>query len=105
MQVHRDGGWKVVQSDQLLPGDLVALSRKADASFPCDVLLLQGSVLVNEAMLTGESVPQMKVAVPLALSSEEGQVKLDMKGAHKQHVMSAGTTIMMHQNSAKAANI
>lgn len=101
MHVFRDANWKVVQSDQLLPGDIVALTRKADVSFPCDALLLQGNVLVNEAMLTGESVPQMKVAVALAPDSPEMQAALDVKGIHKQHVVSAGTNIMLHQNTAK----
>ncbi|CAK0833011.1 unnamed protein product [Prorocentrum cordatum] len=109
--VFRDSAWKSVMSDQLLPGDVVAVARKADVSFPCDVLLLQGSVLVNESMLTGESVPQMK--------SPELRAPLDMRGAHKQNVVlgvvepipspisievSAGTSIMLHQNSSKAKN-
>ena len=91
--VLRDGNWKIAQSNELLPGDIIGIQRNPEASFPCDVLLLQGNVLVNEAMLTGESVPQMKVHV-----ASGGSEPLDMIGRHRQHIVSAGTNIMMHQN-------
>lgn len=96
--VLRDGIWKIAQSNELLPGDIIGIQRNPEASFPCDVLLLQGNVLVNEAMLTGESVPQMKVHVASGLDEQ-----LDMVGRHRQHIVSAGTNIMMHQNSQNSS--
>ena len=43
---------------ELLPGDLVLI--RPGQSVPCDILLVQGSCLVNEALLTGESIPITK---------------------------------------------
>jgi H+-transporting ATPase len=53
--VQRDGAWKVVPSAELVPGDLVKLSLGAVVA--ADVKIVDGSVLLDQSMLTGESVP------------------------------------------------
>jgi H+-transporting ATPase len=53
--VRRDGVWKVLPAADLVPGDLVKLSL--GAVVPADIRLLSGSVLLDQSMLTGESVP------------------------------------------------
>jgi H+-transporting ATPase len=53
--VKRDGAWKIVPSATLVPGDLVKLSLGAVVA--ADVKIVDGSVLLDQSMLTGESVP------------------------------------------------
>jgi len=59
----KNGTFRIVQSDELLPGDVIRIPR--NSILPCDLILLTGGVIVNEAMLTGESIPVMKACLPL----------------------------------------
>lgn len=53
--VIRDGSWVVLPAAELVPGDLVTLSL--GTVVPADVRVVDGSVLLDQSMLTGESVP------------------------------------------------
>ncbi|MGD1097167.1 MAG: HAD-IC family P-type ATPase, partial [Bryobacteraceae bacterium] len=53
--VRRDGTWSTVPAAGLVPGDIVKLSLGAVVA--ADVRLTGGSVLLDQSMLTGESVP------------------------------------------------
>jgi H+-transporting ATPase len=53
--VRRDGLWKTLSAAELVEGDVVKLSL--GAVVPADVRLIDGSVLIDHSMLTGESVP------------------------------------------------
>jgi H+-transporting ATPase len=53
--VRRDGAWKSIPANDLVPGDEVKLSLGGVVA--ADVKLLDGSILLDQSMLTGESVP------------------------------------------------
>src|ERR1019366_9352521 len=53
--VRRDSAWKNIPATELVPGDTVKLS--VGGVVAADVKLVEGSVLLDQSMLTGESVP------------------------------------------------
>lgn len=96
--VHRNGKWEETQSDKLYPGDLVSVGRtKDDSGVACDMLLVEGTVIVNEAMLSGESTPLLKESVQL----RPGDAKLEPEGLDKNSFLYGGTKVLQitHGNS------
>jgi sporulation protein YlmC with PRC-barrel domain len=53
--VRRDGAWKTVPAAELVPGDVVKLSLGGVVA--ADVHLSGGEILLDQSMLTGESIP------------------------------------------------
>ncbi|KAM7278951.1 hypothetical protein ACFE04_006085 [Oxalis oulophora] len=93
VMVHRCGKWVKLSSTDLLPGDTVSIGRSQDEdkSVPADMLLLAGSAIVNEAILTGESTPQWKASVMGRVAEEKLSAKRD-----KNHILFGGTKILQH---------
>jgi cation-transporting ATPase 13A1 len=128
--VYRSRVWERIPSESLVAGDIVSLSsngadevadgygygqdvRRAGAGYaevgthvPCDMLLLKGSAVLNEAMLTGESVPQLKESIDVmesALDSVhgDGEPVLDMEDAvYKRAILFGGTVVMNHSGES-----
>ncbi|KAJ6841422.1 putative manganese-transporting ATPase PDR2 [Iris pallida] len=96
LMVYRCGKWVKLSGTDLLPGDVVSIGRSSsqngeDKSVPADMLLLAGSAIVNEAILTGESTPQWKVSI----AGRDVQDKLSSK-RDKSHILFGGTKILQH---------
>ncbi|XP_041859215.1 cation-transporting ATPase 13A2 isoform X2 [Melanotaenia boesemani] len=66
VKIRRDSGVEeCVSSVDLVPGDCLIIPQEG-LLLPCDAALLAGECLVNESMLTGESVPVLKTPLPAA---------------------------------------
>lgn len=96
--VYRQNKWLETQSDKLLPGDLVSVGRtKEDSGVACDMILVEGTAIVNEAMLSGESTPLLKDSIQLRPSD----ARLEPEGIDKNAFLWGGTKVLQvtHGNS------
>ncbi|KAG1716644.1 hypothetical protein ID866_522 [Astraeus odoratus] len=80
--VYTDGRW-----------DIVNLSELRAPLFPADIFLLSGDAIVNESMLTGESVPVAKVPVKDSDLARWQNMK-DVEGPLSKNFLYAGTRIV-----------
>lgn len=94
--VYRQNKWIEVLSDKLLPGDLVSVGRtKEDSGVACDMMLVEGSAIVNEAMLSGESTPVLKDSIQL----RPADATIDPEGLDKNALLWGGTKVLQVQHA------
>ena len=78
-----------MSSSELAPGDIFEIPDSKDlpdqkSVMPCDAILINGTCIMNEAMLTGESIPVVKNALPVG-SAQYNPTE------DKQYTLYAGT--------------
>ena len=94
-KVLRDGQQLTLHSDELVPGDIVLL--EAGDSVPADGRLLESASLkIEEAALTGESVPVDKVVRALGLNKDQAEVPL----GDRKNMCYMGSTVVYGRGRA-----
>nr|XP_060623233.1 probable cation-transporting ATPase 13A5 [Anolis sagrei ordinatus] len=86
------------ESCHLVPGDVLLLEGQR-LSLPCDAILLEGSCVVNEGMLTGESIPVTKTPLP-QVDNVQPWKKYSLED-HRRHVLFCGTEVIQTRPCSK----
>ncbi|XP_061493617.1 probable cation-transporting ATPase 13A5 isoform X1 [Rhineura floridana] len=87
-----------LESCYLVPGDVLLLEGRKIA-LPCDAILIDGSCVVNEGMLTGESVPVTKT--PLPHTDDTLPWKVHSMEDYRRHVLFCGTEVIQTRRAGK----
>ncbi|KAI4548269.1 hypothetical protein MG293_000599 [Ovis ammon polii] len=90
-------GLQELESRLLVPGDVLILPGKL--SLPCDAVLIDGSCVVNEGMLTGESIPVIKTPLPHAENTTAW--KSHSLEDYRKHVLFCGTEVIQVKTSGQ----
>ena len=83
-----------VPSDKLVPGDVIEIPSNHSSSMTCDAVLINGTCILNESMLTGESVPVVKSPLPIPENVNE----IFNVEAHKRNTLFNGTKVVQTRN-------
>ncbi|XP_038605005.1 probable cation-transporting ATPase 13A4 [Tachyglossus aculeatus] len=87
----KEGNFQEVESSYLVPGDLLVLLGNK-MQLPCDAILIDGGCVVDEGMLTGESIPVTKTPLP----KDDNSMPWKTHGVedYKRHLLFCGTEVI-----------
>ncbi|XP_048361437.1 polyamine-transporting ATPase 13A3 isoform X2 [Sphaerodactylus townsendi] len=89
-----DRGLEEILSTDLVPGDVIVIPLNG-MIMPCDAVLLSGTCIVNESMLTGESVPVTKTNLPHPTEDPQApEAETYSPEGHRRHTLFCGTTVI-----------
>uniref|UniRef100_A0A673CQ00 Polyamine-transporting ATPase 13A3 n=1 Tax=Sphaeramia orbicularis TaxID=375764 RepID=A0A673CQ00_9TELE len=89
-----DNDIEEILSTDLVPGDVVVIPSNGTI-MPCDAVLVSGTCIVNESMLTGESVPVTKTNLPNPIPGDRGESDSAYNTEeHKRHTLFCGTNVI-----------
>merc|ERR1719282_363685 len=83
-----DGSTENINSPLLVPGDVILIPDHG-CQLLYDAVLLEGQAIVDESMLTGESVPVTKTSLP-----KQPPKTLYNPKDHEQHTLKCGTEVI-----------
>ena len=95
----RDDKFETISSDCLVPGDIIVVPPEG-CEMTCDAVLIFGNAIVNESMLTGESVPVTKTVIPRHNRSEVFNDR-----DHQRHTLFRGTTVVQTRGTSLTSNV
>ena len=102
-RIERDGQWVEIAVDALMPGDIFMV--RPGESVPVDGEVVDGASSVNEAMLTGESMPVGKAAgdkVFAATANGQGALRCRATGVGEQTLLAGIIRLVGEAQGSKA---
>ena len=86
-----------INSSEIVPGDILYVPE--GYKMPCDAILLNGECVINEAMLTGESIPAIKSPLP------NDNNMIQDENSIKNHYLFCGTEVVQNRKTGRIGPI